>query len=410
MQATTTPSTLPSINDLLIRGKQAAMQGRRDLAREMLAHVVYLEPANAEGWLWLSGVVDLPEQVRYCLERTLRIDPRNGRALRGIEWLDARQREIDEARAAAERVKPYWQTSKPKPLLNLIKGAQQQSQAQTATGETASRKPASWTSIGLTLPGTRVARSNLPTMPVSPSTLDNMTTAGVSRDTLGNPTTRDNITHISSRSYRQEVLGTTDELSPRFVTNFALRNLLLSTRRIIGDSGFSALLQRAGLEEYEQVTAPANEDAAANYTRFSAFTEALEDFLDHAVEPMEIKLGREMFRQELANKGKMTAMKGISFKLMAPEKKLEQILMELADAHARMGMDAYFEEQEGGYMFVIERCPYCFGRLTNARCNITSGFLAAGIEWATGNSLQIQEVSCRGVDEPFCGYWIPTAS
>jgi predicted hydrocarbon binding protein len=404
----TTPSTLPSINDLLVRGKQAAMQGRRDLAREMLAHVVYLEPANAEGWLWLSGVVDRPEQVRYCLERTLRIDPRNARAHRGIEWLDARQREIDEARAAAERVKPYWQTSRPKPLLNLIKGAQHGVSAQTATGETATRKPASWTSIGLTMPGTRVARSNLPTMPVGPATLDRMTTAGVSRDHISEGDTASNITHINRREYQREVLGTTDELSPRFVTNFAMRNLLLATRRVVGDAGFETLLERSSLEEYNGTTPPTNEDAAASYTRYSAFKEALEEFFGHAVEPMEIKLGREMFRQELNNKGKLAAMKGISFKLMSPEKKLENILMELADAHARMGMDAYFEEQDGGYMFVIETCPYCYGRLTNARCNVTSGFLAAGIEWATGTTPQISEVSCRGVDEPFCAYWIPS--
>jgi hypothetical protein len=373
----------------------------------MLAHVVYLEPANAEGWLWLSGVVDLPEQVRYCLERTLRIDPRNARALRGVEWLDERQREIDEARAAAERVKPYWQTSKPKPLLNLIKGSQHGQSAQTATGETASRKPASWTSIGLTMPGTRVGRSNLPTMPVSAATLDRMTTAGVSRDTVRGGDSPSNITHINNRDYRREVLGTTDELSPRFVTNFGMRNLLLATRKVVGEAGYLTLLQRCGLEEFEQVTPPADEDAAAGYTKFSAFTEAMEDFFDHAVEPMEIKVGREMFRQELNNKGKLAAMKGISFKLMSPEKKLENILMELADAHARMGMDAYFEEQDGGYMFVIETCPYCYGRLTNARCNLTTGFLQAGIEWATNTSPQITEVSCRGIDEPFCAYWIP---
>src|SRR5438046_2213901 len=77
-----------------------------------------------EWWLWLSGVWDSPDPVRYCLERPLRIDPDNARALRGMEWLDARQAEIDEARAAAERVKPYWQTSKPKPLLNLVKKQQ----------------------------------------------------------------------------------------------------------------------------------------------------------------------------------------------------------------------------------------------------------------------------------------------
>src|SRR5918911_3053450 len=143
-------SSLPSIIDLLAKGKQSALAGQRELAREMLAYVVYLDPGNAEGWLWLSGVVDFPQQVRYCLERTLRIEPDNERAKRGLEWLDARQKEIDEARAAAERVKPYWQTAKPKPLLNLVKGAA------TAAGETSSgRKPASWTSIGLTLPNSR---------------------------------------------------------------------------------------------------------------------------------------------------------------------------------------------------------------------------------------------------------------
>src|SRR5919198_5667885 len=61
-------SSLPSITDLLAKGKQSALAGQRELAREMLAYVVYLDPKNSEGWLWLSGVVDFPQQVRYCLE------------------------------------------------------------------------------------------------------------------------------------------------------------------------------------------------------------------------------------------------------------------------------------------------------------------------------------------------------
>src|SRR5438105_5386604 len=160
-------SSLPSITDLLAKGKQSALAGQRELAREMLAYVVYLDPKNAEGWLWLSGVVDFPQQVRYCLERTLRIEPDNERAKRGLEWQNARQKEIDEARAAAERVKPYWQTTKPKPLLNLVKGNI------TATGESSSppHRVASWTSISLTMPDTRVSRSKAPTTPVSAATL-----------------------------------------------------------------------------------------------------------------------------------------------------------------------------------------------------------------------------------------------
>ena len=66
--------------------------------------MVYLDPKTAEGWLWLSGVVDFPQQVRYCLERTLRIDPSNERGKRGLEWLDAREKEIDEAQKVESRL------------------------------------------------------------------------------------------------------------------------------------------------------------------------------------------------------------------------------------------------------------------------------------------------------------------
>jgi hypothetical protein len=388
-----TSSTLPSITDMLGKGKQAALTGQRDLAREMLAYVVYLDPGNADGWLWLSGVVDFPQQVRYCLERTLRVDPKNQRALRGMEWLNARQKEIDEARAAAERVKPYWQTTKPKSLLNLVKGVQNSataSQSATATG-TGERRGhvASWTAISMSMPNSRAARSNAPTTPVSAETLQRITGS-----------------HSTGRSYTDEVLTTTDNLSPRFVTNVALHNLISAIKKVTGEPGSTAMLTMAHLDEHAVVTPPADEEPGANYTSFSALSEAMEEFYAHAVVPMQVKVGREMFRQEVANKGKMAAMKGVPFKLMQPDKKLRTIMEELADAHARMGVEAYFEEHEGGYLFALEACPYCFGRLTNARCNVTVGFLAQGIEWATGRTLAIEEVTCRGIDEAICAYWI----
>jgi hypothetical protein len=391
------PSTLPSITDLLIRGKQAAMSGQRDLAREMLAYVVYLEPATADGWLWLSGVVDSPEQVRYCLDRTLRIEPHNQRALRGLEWLDARQREIDEARAAAERVKPYWQTTRPKPLLNLVKKSADEDRSMAATGETApaARPVASWTAISASMPNTRTARANAPTMPVSAETLERLAAERP-------------VAPVKDPVYRDEVLAADDDLAPRFVTGTAISHLWHAVEKVTGDPGLETILTSSGLSELVGYFPEADETPTINYTRFSAFAEAMEEFYGPAVEAMEIKVGREMFRQELSMKGKMLAAKGISFKLMSPERKLHTMLMELADAHARMGMESYFEEREGGYLFVIETCPYCFGRLTNARCSVTKGFILAGIEWATGQTPEIEEVSCRGLDQPYCGYWVPS--
>jgi predicted hydrocarbon binding protein len=228
-------------------------------------------------------------------------------------------------------------------------------------------------------------------MPVSPETLERIATGSAP---------------LKDSAYRDEVLAIDDELAPRFVTNVALRHLWKSVQKVTGDEGLETMLATSGLAELNGYTPDPDENPCINFTRFSAFVEATEEFYGSAVEAMQLRVGREMLRQELGLKGKLASSKGITFKLMSAEKKLQTILMELADAHARMGMETYFEEQKGGYLFVIETCPYCFGRLTNARCNITAGFLNAGIEWATGLNLQIEETSCRGLDEPHCGYWI----
>jgi hypothetical protein len=238
----------------------------------------------------------------------------------------------------------------------------------------------------------------MPTMPVSAATLEQITGA---HSPISAP--------VKDPTYRDEVLAADDDLAPRFVTNIALHNLWRAVQKVTGEMGFNSMLQQAGLVELSGYFPEADETPAINYTRFSAFSEAMEEFYGSAVEAMEVKVGREMFRIELSSKGKLANAKGISFKLMAAEKKLQTILMELADAHARMGMESYFEERDGGYMFVVETCPYCYGRLTNAHCSVTAGYLQAGVEWATGRTITADEVSCRGLDEHECAYWIPNS-
>ena len=65
------------IDDLLQRGKAAANSQNNALARHLLTQVVGRDPQNEQGWLWLSGLVDEPEHMRYCLERVLAINPAN---------------------------------------------------------------------------------------------------------------------------------------------------------------------------------------------------------------------------------------------------------------------------------------------------------------------------------------------
>lgn len=78
------------MNDPLQRGIALARAGKRAEARALLMQVVEADEQSETGWLWLSGVVDEPEDIRTCLENVLALNPENHQARQGLEWLRAR--------------------------------------------------------------------------------------------------------------------------------------------------------------------------------------------------------------------------------------------------------------------------------------------------------------------------------
>ncbi len=106
----------------------AARDGRRDDARALLMRTLEAEPRNERAWLWLSGVVDDPGDVKICLENVLALNPSNARARQGLEWLHARvglplppspppersggstEREIDAGAFSLTRLRAYQAT------------------------------------------------------------------------------------------------------------------------------------------------------------------------------------------------------------------------------------------------------------------------------------------------------------
>jgi len=73
----------------LREGIEAAKAGRRESARERLTRVVEQDEGNVTAWLWLSGVVESPDEREACLENVLALDPENEAARRGLELLRA---------------------------------------------------------------------------------------------------------------------------------------------------------------------------------------------------------------------------------------------------------------------------------------------------------------------------------
>lgn len=69
--------------------KNAATQGQRERARDLLTRLLRADQSNPEHWLWMSAVVDTPKERTYCLQNVLRLDPNSHAARRGLVLLGA---------------------------------------------------------------------------------------------------------------------------------------------------------------------------------------------------------------------------------------------------------------------------------------------------------------------------------
>jgi tetratricopeptide (TPR) repeat protein len=81
---------MSAIAILLQQGIAAARAGQREEARALLMRVVEADERSEQGWLWLAGVVDDPEDMRTCLENVLDLNPGNVKAQQGLAWVEAR--------------------------------------------------------------------------------------------------------------------------------------------------------------------------------------------------------------------------------------------------------------------------------------------------------------------------------
>ncbi len=75
------------IEQLLREGIEAAQAGQKEQARQLLLQVIAEDEGQESAWLWLSELVDDPEQKQICLENVLALNPGNTAAKDGLRRL-----------------------------------------------------------------------------------------------------------------------------------------------------------------------------------------------------------------------------------------------------------------------------------------------------------------------------------
>lgn len=89
--------------------KKQTPDPQKEHARQLLLQVVKLDQSNVQAWLWLSTVVDEPDDKITCLNNVLTVDPNNKAAkagLRAVHQLMAQQQAEDEYPASYDYTAP----------------------------------------------------------------------------------------------------------------------------------------------------------------------------------------------------------------------------------------------------------------------------------------------------------------
>jgi tetratricopeptide (TPR) repeat protein len=89
--------TEPDVQSLLQAAIAAARAGKNEEARDLFLQVIARDDQSETAWLWLSSVVDDPEEQQICLENVLTLNPGNRTARSGLRWLSGQQSGPDPA-------------------------------------------------------------------------------------------------------------------------------------------------------------------------------------------------------------------------------------------------------------------------------------------------------------------------
>lgn len=76
-----------NVEGIIREAIRAYRAGNKVEARQLLEKATELDAYNEQAWMWLSAVVDTPEDQRVCLENVLIINPENENAKRGLSML-----------------------------------------------------------------------------------------------------------------------------------------------------------------------------------------------------------------------------------------------------------------------------------------------------------------------------------
>jgi len=200
------------------------------------------------------------------------------------------------------------------------------------------------------------------------------------------------------------------EKSGYYYPNLIARIYLEAIEDVMGTNGIKALLNLAHMQELKDNYPPRNLAKEFDFADFAHLNEAMEMMYGpRGGRALSLRAGRKAFEQGLRNLGPMVGVGDKTFRILPLKLRMKVGLAAMAKAFsATSDQVCHVEEQDDCFVYIIERCPVCWGRHADApMCHAALGIIQEGLNWGTGGlRFKTTEVTCIGKGDPSCNFII----
>ncbi|MEJ2733027.1 MAG: 4-vinyl reductase [Anaerolineae bacterium] len=200
------------------------------------------------------------------------------------------------------------------------------------------------------------------------------------------------------------------ERSGYYYPNLIAKIYLEAIEDVMGSNGIKALLNLASMQHLIDNYPPGNLSKEFDFADFSRLNEAMETMYGpRGGRALSLRAGRKAFDQGLKNFGPMVGVADRTFRLLPLKLRMKVGLGAMAKAFSTTSDQiSYVEEKEDHFLYVIDRCPVCWGRQSDSPiCHAAMGIIQEGLNWGTGGlRFKTAEVSCIARGDPSCNFTI----
>jgi predicted hydrocarbon binding protein len=196
------------------------------------------------------------------------------------------------------------------------------------------------------------------------------------------------------------------EPSGYYYPNLIAKIYLEAIEEIMGTNGIKALLNLANMQHLIDNYPAGNLSKEFDFADFAHLNEAMETMYGpRGGRALSLRAGRKAFDQGLKNFGAMVGVADRAFRMLPMKLRMKVGLGAMARAFSSTSDQiSYVREEEDHFLYVIERCPVCWGRHSETPiCHAALGIIQEGLNWGTGGlSFKTAEVSCIARGDPAC--------